>query len=127
MKKNLVNRSLLIALLFVTSMSSFSQSHKMALSLTGGYVDGGFGALAALDYKVNDFDYLQFGVQTNFTKIDANEIKVPVSLYAFNAGFFFDVIRKNNRTFALALGAGATAGSETGCRYLFNTNYSNQY
>ncbi|WP_035085647.1 conjugal transfer protein TraO [Aquimarina latercula] len=113
MKKLLTNKSLLVvAFILSSSISMYAQSHKMALSLTGGYVDGGFGGLVTLDYKVNEFDYLQFGVQTNFTNLDFNEIEIPVNLYAFNAGFFFDVLRNNKRTFALSLGAGGTVGSE---------------
>jgi len=113
MKKHLINKSLLIVFILFSSISMYSQSHKIALSLTGGYVDGGFGAMATVDYKVNEFDYLQFNVQTNFTKLEYEDIKIPVDLYAFNAGFFFDVLRNNKRTFALALGAGGTVGYET--------------
>ncbi|MBW1295101.1 conjugal transfer protein TraO [Aquimarina litoralis] len=113
MKKLFANKTLLLLLFIVgSSLSSYSQSHKLALSLTGGYVDSGFGGLATLDYKVNEFDYLQFGLQGNFTNLEVQNIDVPVNLYAFNAGFFFDVLRNNKRTFALSLGAGGTVGSE---------------
>jgi len=74
----------------------------MALSVTGGYVDGGFGGLAMLDFKVNEFDYIQANVQTNFTKLEYQGIKIPANLYALNTGFFFDVLRNNKRNFALA-------------------------
>jgi len=113
MKKFLMNKPLLIVIILFCSISTYSQSHKMALSLTGGYVDGGFGGMATLDYKVNDFDYLQFSLQSNFTKLDFGDIDIPLDLYALNTGFFFDVIRNNNRKFALGLGAGATVGSES--------------
>lgn len=113
MKKLFANKTLLLLLLMVSSsLASHAQSHKLALSLTGGYVDSGFGGLATLDYKVNEYDYLQFGFQGNFTKLEVGEIKVPVNLYSFNTGFFFDVLRNNKRTFALSLGAGGTVGSE---------------
>lgn len=113
MKKLVTNRLLLMIVLIIgSSVSMYGQSHKTALSITGGYVDGGFGGLATLDYKVNEFDYLQFGLQGNFTKLEVSNIKVPVNLYSFNAGFFFDVLRNNKRTFALSLGAGGTVGSE---------------
>ncbi|WP_298540755.1 conjugal transfer protein TraO [uncultured Aquimarina sp.] len=113
MKKLLSTNLLLVVFILFSSITMYAQSHKTALSLTGGYVDGGFAGLAAFDYKVNEFDYLQFGVQTNFTKLKYEDIKIPVDLYAFNAGFFFDVLRNNKRTFALALGAGATVGYES--------------
>jgi len=112
MKKMINNKSLIIAIAFISSISMYSQSHKTALSITGGIVDGGFGGLVALDYKVNEFDYLQFSAQANFTDLDFGDIEVPVDLYAFNAGFFFDVIRNNKRKFGLALGGGASVGNE---------------
>ncbi|MHA7058886.1 conjugal transfer protein TraO [Aquimarina sp. M1] len=112
MEKLLINKILVVVFVLFSSISIYSQSHKIALSLTGGYVDEGFGGLITLDYKVNEFDYLQFNVQSNFTKLEYQNIKIPVDLYAFNAGFFFDVLRNNKRTFALALGAGGTAGYE---------------
>ncbi|GAA3521759.1 hypothetical protein GCM10022393_40220 [Aquimarina addita] len=115
MKKTFINkRSFLnIFILFsLISISAEAQSHKLAFSLTGGYVQGGFGGMATLDYKVNEFDYLQLNFQSNFTNLDYEDIEVPVRLYSFNAGFFFDVLRNNKRTFALAVGGGATAGSE---------------
>ncbi|WP_378173145.1 conjugal transfer protein TraO [Aquimarina sp. SS2-1] len=113
MEKLLINKYLLVVFVLFSSISIYGQSHKTALSLTGGYVDGGFGGLVTLDYKVNEFDYLQFNVQANFTNLDYKNVDVPVNLYAFNAGFFFDVLRNNKRTFALALGAGGTVGYES--------------
>ncbi len=112
MKKLQINKSLLITLILFSSISMYAQSHKMALSLTGGYVDSGFGSMITLDYKVNEFDYLQLNVQANFTNLEYQDIDIPANLYAFNAGFFFDVLRNNKRTFALSLGAGATIGYE---------------
>ena len=111
-KKNLVNKSLLIAFILFSSISMYSQSHKTALSLNGGYVGEGFGGIVSFDYKVNEFDYIELSLQGNFTDLEFNEIDIPVNLYAFNAGFFFDVIRNNKRTFALGLGGGATLGNE---------------
>ncbi len=112
MKKMIVNKSLLIALFLLTSIQFYGQSHKIALSITGGYVQGGFGGMATLDYKVNEFDYLQFNIQTNFTKLENSGIDIPVNLYAFNGGFFFDLLRNNNRAFAISIGAGPTVGYE---------------
>ncbi|MDH7445905.1 conjugal transfer protein TraO [Aquimarina sp. 2201CG14-23] len=113
MKKLLINKSLLIAFILFSSISMYAQSHKIALSLTGGYVDGGFGGMTTLDYKVNKFDFLQFNIQANFTNLEYEDIKIPVDLYGFNAGFFFDLLRNNNRKFALSIGAGGTIGYET--------------
>lgn len=113
MKKILINKSLLIAFVLFSSISMYAQSHKTALSINGGIVDGGFGGIAAFDYKVTNFDYLQFSLQGNFSNLEFQDIDIPVNLYSFNTGFFFDVIRNNKRTFALALGVGATVGNET--------------
>lgn len=89
-----------------------AQSHKLDLALTGGYVQDGFGGMATLDYKVNEFDFIQLNVHANFTNKDVEGVNVPVDLYSFNAGFFFDILRNNARTFALSIGAGGTVGQE---------------
>ncbi|MBQ4821932.1 conjugal transfer protein TraO [Aquimarina sp. MMG016] len=107
------NRSLLIITLFFVSLISYSQSHKIAASLTGGIVQDGFSGMATLDYKVNEFDYLQLNLQASFSEIELENIDVPVDLYSFNGGFFFDILRNNSRTFALSIGAGGTIGYET--------------
>jgi len=103
----------ILTILLLGSHIVSSQSHKIAFSLTGGIVQDGFGGMATLDYKVNDFDYLQFNVQASFTTLDRNNVDIPVNTYSFNPGFFFDVIRNNARTFALSLGAGGIIGYES--------------
>ncbi|MBQ4821930.1 conjugal transfer protein TraO [Aquimarina sp. MMG016] len=112
MKIQLINKLLLVFIISVFTHSLNAQSHKTDLSLTGGIVQDGFGVVATLDYKVNDFDFLQFNVQASFSNLEVQDVDVPVNLYAFNPGFFFDVIRNNSRKFALSLGAGATLGYE---------------
>ncbi|WP_299220777.1 conjugal transfer protein TraO [uncultured Aquimarina sp.] len=112
--KNLVSNTwIALVLLFLCSNELFAQSHKIALSLTGGVVQDGFGGMITGDYKVNEFDYLQFNVQASFATFEQNSIDIPVDTYSFNAGFFFDILRNNSRTFALSLGAGGTIGYET--------------
>ncbi|WP_299248367.1 conjugal transfer protein TraO [uncultured Aquimarina sp.] len=112
--KNLVsNISIVLLLLFLCSNTLFAQSHKIALSFTGGIVQDGFGGMITGDYKVNEFDYLQFNIQASFATFEQNNIDIPVDTYSFNAGFFFDVLRNNSRTFALSLGAGGIIGYET--------------
>ncbi|WP_188112069.1 conjugal transfer protein TraO [Aquimarina sp. RZ0] len=113
MKKSLINKLLLIVVILFTSLSLHAQSHKIAASFTGGYVQGGFGGMATLDYKVNEFDYVQLNIQAGFAKLEYQDIKIPVNLYGFNAGYFFDILRNNKRTFALSIGAGGTVGYET--------------
>jgi len=112
-KKQLVLTTVLVVILSISIHQVNAQSHKVALSLTGGIVQDGFGGLVTIDYKVNEFDYLQFNVQGNFTNLELSGIDVPVTLYSFNPGFFFDVLRNNSRTFALSLGAGGVIGTET--------------
>ncbi len=112
MKKKWINISLQFILIVFVSISINAQSHKFALSFTGGYVQDGFGGMATLDYKTNEFDFLQFNLQGSFSQLEFGDIDIPVSTYALNVGYFFDVIRNNSRTFALSLGAGGTAGYE---------------
>jgi hypothetical protein len=113
-KKKTVHYTLVVVvLLFFCSNTLFAQSHKIALSLTGGLVQDGFSGIITGDYKVNEFDYLQFNVQASFATFEQNNIDIPVDTYSFNAGFFFDILRNNSRTFALSLGAGGTVGYET--------------
>ena len=102
---------LIIGILLWTNISS-AQSHKTAFSVNAGIVTDGFGGSATLDYKINDFDYLQFNVLVSFFDLELDAIEIPVNTYSFNPGFFFDVIRNNSRTFALGLGVGGIIGYE---------------
>ncbi|WP_170837141.1 conjugal transfer protein TraO [Aquimarina amphilecti] len=105
--------TLLTSLMFWSYSPSLSaQSHKVAFSINGGIVQNGFGGMITGDYKVNDFDYLQFNLQGSFATLEQNNIDIPVNTYSFNTGFFFDILRNNSRTFALSLGAGGTVGYE---------------
>ncbi|MDY8135524.1 conjugal transfer protein TraO [Aquimarina sp. 2201CG5-10] len=112
MNKLSVEKLLLISFLLLSSYFLNAQSHKMAASFTGGYVQDGLGGMVTLDYKLNEFDFLQFNLQANFTNLETGNVEIPVDLYAFNGGYFFDVIRNNSRIFALSLGGGATIGYE---------------
>lgn len=89
-----------------------AQSHKLAVTVTGGIVQDGFGATIAADYKVNEFDYLQFNLQGSFASFEQNNADIPVDTYSFTTGFFFDILRNNSRTFSLSLGAGGLIGYE---------------
>ncbi|WP_025742034.1 conjugal transfer protein TraO [Aquimarina pacifica] len=112
MKKRLANTYLILAIIFATSFSVHAQSHKMAFSLTGGYVQNGFAGMVTVDYKKNEFDYFQFSLQGSFSDLENGDIDIPVSLYSLNAGYFYDLLRNNNRKYAIALGGGATVGYE---------------
>ncbi|MFD2561826.1 conjugal transfer protein TraO [Aquimarina rubra] len=112
-KKKLLYKLLVLPLVFLCSHTLLAQSHRIALSLTGGIVQDGFSGMITGDYKVNEFDYFQFNVQGSFSTLEQNNIDIPVDTYSFNAGFFFDILRNNSRTFALSLGAGGTIGFET--------------
>ncbi|WP_378172807.1 conjugal transfer protein TraO [Aquimarina sp. SS2-1] len=112
-KKKSLYRGLVLIVLFLCCNSLLGQSHKIALSLTGGIVQDGFSGVVTGDYKVNEFDYLQFNIQSSFATLEQNNIDIPVNTYSFNVGFFFDILRNNSRTFALSLGAGGTIGYET--------------
>lgn len=104
--------SLIVSLLVLSSYNVSAQSYKMALSLTGGIVQDGFSGMVTADFKVNEFDYLQLNVQGSFTNLEVNNVDIPVTVYSFNPGFFFDILRNNSRKFALGLGAGGIIGSE---------------
>ncbi|MDH7448214.1 conjugal transfer protein TraO [Aquimarina sp. 2201CG14-23] len=111
-KQTLYKVLALVFFFFYTNISS-AQSHKVALSLTGGIVQDGFGGALAVDYKVNEFDYIQFNALGIFAKLEQQNIDIPVHSYSFNPGYFFDVIRNNSRKFGLALGAGGIIGYES--------------
>lgn len=113
MKELLQSRLRLTFFVLILGASLQAQDHKVAFSLTGGYVQDGFGGMAALDYKINEYDYLQFSILTNFTNLELENLDVPVNLYAFNTGFYFDVLRNNLRTISISIGAGGTVGYET--------------
>ena len=98
--------------------NSNAQYYDSALSVTGGYVQDGFGANINYNHRVNDFDYVEVGLQANFSNLTYDEVEVPMKLLALNAGFYFDIIRNNrrlaekNKGFAISLGAGAQVGLE---------------
>ena len=112
-KMQLLYTPVVILLLFLYSNVSFAQSHKLAFSITGGIVQDGFSGMVTGDYKVNEFDFIQFSIQGSFANLEQNNIDIPVDTYSFNTGFFFDILRNNSRTFALSLGAGGTIGYES--------------
>ncbi|WP_299440413.1 conjugal transfer protein TraO [uncultured Aquimarina sp.] len=112
-KKQLLYTSVILLLLFLYANALSAQSHKVAFSITGGIVQDGFSGMITGDYKVNEFDFLQFNIQGSFANLEQNNIDIPVNTYSFNAGFFFDILRNNSRTFALSLGAGGTIGYES--------------
>ncbi|MBQ4804851.1 conjugal transfer protein TraO [Aquimarina sp. MMG015] len=111
-KKQFLYTLLLPLVLWSYSSSLSAQSHKVAFSINGGIVQDGFSGMISGDYKVNEFDYIQFNLQGSFTTLEQNNIDIPVNTYSFNAGFFFDILRNNSRTFAFSLGAGGTVGYE---------------
>ncbi|WP_159092348.1 conjugal transfer protein TraO [Aquimarina sp. Aq107] len=109
-KKQFLYTLLLPLVLWSYSSSLSAQSHKVAFSINGGIVQDGFSGMISGDYKVNEFDYIQFNLQGSFTTIEQNNIDIPINTYSFNTGFFFDILRNNSRTFAL--GGGGTIGYE---------------
>ncbi|WP_299188861.1 conjugal transfer protein TraO [uncultured Aquimarina sp.] len=111
-KKPILYISLFTFVLWSYSNSLLAQSHKVAFSINGGIVQDGFSGMITGDYKVNEFDYIQFNLQGSFTTLEQNNIDIPINTYSFNAGFFFDILRNNSRTFAFALGGGGTIGYE---------------
>ncbi|MHA7059028.1 conjugal transfer protein TraO [Aquimarina sp. M1] len=111
-KRKLFYTWLALPFLFLCTDSLSGQSHKVAISITGGFVQDGFGGMITGDYKVNTYDYLQFNVLGGFSTLAQSNIDIPVDTYSFNAGLFFDMLRNNSRTFALSLGAGGTIGYE---------------
>jgi len=114
MKKLFANvKFLIVAFIFVLSFSSYAQSHKRAFSLNGGIVQNGFAGMATLDYKMNEFDYLQFSIHGAFSTLDNEGVDIPVNLYALNVGYFYDILRKNDRKFDISIGGGLTGGFES--------------
>ncbi|MBW1298272.1 conjugal transfer protein TraO [Aquimarina litoralis] len=109
--KHPLQLTLLISLIILSNEIT-AQSHRLAVSITGGIVQDGFAGAITTDYKVNEFDYLQFNLQGSFSSFEQNDVDIPVDTYAFTAGFFFDLLRNNSRTFAISTGAGALIGYE---------------
>lgn len=110
--KKTFNKLLLLSFLFISMLTIHGQDHKLATSFTGGYVSGGFGGMVTVDYKINEFDYIQLNAQANFTKLEYSGMNVPVNLYSFSPGFFYDVLRNNSRVVAISVGGGGTVGYE---------------
>ena len=104
--------------MFFAQESIRAQYYTSAISVTAGYVQDGLGTNINFDYKINKFDYLEFGLQGNFGNLTYKEIDIPAQLIAFNTGFYYDIIRNNRRFangkkgFAFCLGAGFQIGSE---------------
>ncbi len=105
-------KTLLVLIIAFISSIAIAQEHKVAFSFTGGIVDDGFAGFVTVDYKVNDYDYIQLNAQASFTNLELQEIEIPINLYAFQAGFFFDILRNNSRTFAVGIGVGGLVGYE---------------
>ncbi len=90
----------------------YSKHHNIAVTATGGMAQEGTGGMIALDYKINRYDFVQFGVSTTFSDFPFEETSVPINAYSFNTGFFYDLFRNNSRIIAVAIGAGGVAGYE---------------
>jgi len=112
MKSTQVSTLLFASFLFFITTAIQAQRHKLAFTLTGGLAQEGFGGTAAIDYKTNEFDFVQANFITTFSELKYEDIKVPVDIFSFNPGYFFDIIRDNSRYVAIAFGAGGVIGYE---------------
>ena len=106
-------------LLFFVSFNGFSQYYTFGVAATGIIAeDNGYAGHISYSHRVfNYFDYFDVGFQVNSTDLDFQGFEIPTTVYAFNLGYYWDVIRNNRRFFynpalAITLGVGAQIGQE---------------
>lgn len=112
--------ALVFSIFFFNFFLTFGQYYDGGVSLTGAYEEK-YGYNAHLSYShriLNHFDFIDVGVQVNASDLTFEGFKVPTSLYALNAGFYYDLIRNNRRFFykpclALTIGGGFQVGYES--------------
>ena len=105
---------------FITSISVSGQYYDGGVSLTGLFTEeNGYNAHLNYSHRVfNYFDFIDVGVQVNSSDLSFGDFDIPTTLVAFNAGFYYDLIRNNRRffyrnAFALTIGGGVQIGQES--------------
>lgn len=117
----MINKNLLYVFGFIVFnfFTSQAQYYDGGISVTGAYQEE-YGYNAHLSYShriLNYFDFIDVGIQVNSSDLDFEGYNVPTTLYAFNAGFYYDLIRNNRRFFyttaiAVTIGGGVQIGQE---------------
>jgi len=81
---------------FITSISVSGQYYDGGVSLTGLFTEeNGYNAHLNYSHRVfNYFDFIDVGIQVNSSDLSFGDFDIPTTLVAFNAGFYYDLIRK---------------------------------
>lgn len=113
-------KTLVLVTFFITSVSVSGQYYDGGVSLTGLYTEeNGYNAHLNYSHRVfNYFDFIDVGIQVSSSDLSLGDFDIPTTLYAFNAGFYYDLIRNNRRFFyknalALTVGGGVQIGQES--------------
>lgn len=112
MTKNKIKTFLFVAFCCGT-LSSFGQTSKSSLGLSGGYVPEGFGVEASYVLHTNLSDFIKISALATFAKENSSTgVSIPYNDYLLNIGYYSSLYKSPTSGISLSVGGGASIGYE---------------